>query len=67
MAVLCFVGSEWSLLPSPLLFDPVRVVWSKGLVKLVETTKSSTTLGTIDIASGSQPLSQRHDFCPAGH
>lgn len=49
--VLCFVESDWSLLPRPLLFDHVRVVWSKGLVKLVEKTKSSTPLGTIDIAS----------------
>jgi hypothetical protein len=35
-AWLCFSGADWPFLPSPLVFDDVRVVWAKGLVKWID-------------------------------
>lgn len=33
---LCFAEAEWELIPTPLRFDSVRVVWPRGLIKAID-------------------------------
>lgn len=41
-AWLCFSGTDWPFLPSPLVFDDVRVIWAKGLVKWIDKAQMAT-------------------------
>lgn len=49
--ILCFVGAEWPLFAAPFCFDDVRVVWSKGLVRLIERMQTKARLHTVQLAA----------------
>ncbi len=36
---LCFVDAEWEFVPTALSFGPTRVVWPRGLIKLIDKEK----------------------------
>ncbi len=41
---LCFVDAEWEFIPTPLSFGSVRVVWPRGLIKLIDKEKCEEPL-----------------------
>jgi len=49
--ILCFVAAEWPLTAGPLRFEAVRVVWSRGLVKLIDKIKTDARLHSIQLAA----------------
>ena len=61
-AVLCFTGSEWSLLAEPFTVDGVLVTWPKALVGTI----SSAADGYINVSricaglSTQFPIARRH-------
>jgi hypothetical protein len=49
--ILCFVGADWPITQGHLVFDAVRVVWLRGLVRLVDKSRTDARLHTIQVAA----------------